>query len=153
MQEIFYASERLQHLNCFRNLWLGKSSSVSIKNVMLCELLKDYPMKAQDIKRDILSPFSKIFNKSVPAQILHPAPAQNTPDTGLSLVQSGHVTKILASHWLRTLWITCGAFELKLHQGKVYPELSRLRFEYRKQIVNDCQFCCVGSRHQSQSRI
>ena len=36
-------------------------SSVNIKNVMLCELLKDYPLKAQDIKRDILSPFSKIF--------------------------------------------------------------------------------------------
>ena len=25
---------------------------------MLCELLKDYPLKAQDIKKDILSPFS-----------------------------------------------------------------------------------------------
>ena len=25
---------------------------------MLCQLLKDYPLKAQDIKRDILSPFS-----------------------------------------------------------------------------------------------
>ena len=42
-------------------------SSVNIKNVMLCELLKDYPLKAQDIKRrDILSPFTKIFQyKSV----------------------------------------------------------------------------------------
>ena len=51
----------IEMFNCCRPI-LSDFVWVSIKNVMLCELLKDYPLKAQDIKnRDILSPFNEIF--------------------------------------------------------------------------------------------